>query len=156
MNNYALILAGGSGTRFWPLSRKALPKQFLRMAGKDTFFEATIARAGKIVPEENIFIATNASCLAEIKKQLKKSRVPAGNIILEPKPLNTLPAILLGARMIGLKDPQANILVLPADQLVRDARGFKESLRRALELSARGFICLVGSLPGTPVRATGI
>jgi len=147
MNNYAIILAGGSGTRFWPLSRKGLPKQFLCLVGRDTFFEATVKRAAQVVPQRNIFIMTNAACLAQIKNQLRKFSIPAANLILEPKPLNTLPAILLGTRIIGLKDAQANILVLPADQLIKDVSGFSGALRKCLAFASRGFISLVGIAP---------
>ena len=152
--NYEIILAGGVGSRFWPLSRKALPKQFLKIIGKDTFFEATIRRVEEIIPPGNIFIITNRMYLSEIKKQSRKFKVPQENIVLEPKPLNTLPAIALCAQLISLKDSLANLLVLPSDHYIK-GRGFKETMLKALNLSARDFICLMGVRPDSPCPGYG-
>jgi len=153
--NYAVILAGGVGSRFWPLSRRSHPKQFLRIFGKDSFLEATIRRIQTIVPRENIFIVTNQIYLPEIKRQLRKFRVHQENIILEPKPLNTLPAISLCAQIIRLKDSLANLLVLPSDHYIKDSRGFKSTMFRALSLSAKGLICLIGIKPDSPCLGYG-
>jgi len=144
--NYAIILAGGVGSRFWPLSRKVLPKQFLKILGKDTFFEATIRRVEEIIPRGNIFIVTNVIYSNEIKKESRKFKVPPENIILEPKPLNTLPAVAVCAQLISLKDSLANLLVLPSDHYIK-GRGFKETMLKALSLSAHGHICLAGIRP---------
>lgn len=148
--DYAVILAGGVGSRFWPLSRKSLPKQFLRIMGNDTFLEATIKRTQAIIPHKNIFIITNRIYLEGIKKQIKKFNLPQENIILEPKPLNTLPAISLCAWLIIRKDTQANLLVLPCDHYIKDDRGFKKTMFKALNLSAQGLLCLIGIKPDKP------
>ena len=153
--DYAIILAGGVGSRFWPLSRKSLPKQFLRIMGTDTFLEATLRRIQKIVPNENIFIVTNRIYLDEIARQSKKFKVPRENIILEPQPLNTLPAISLCARIINLKDDQANLLVLPSDHYIKDNASFRKVMLKALNLSAKGFICLTGVKPDSPCSGYG-
>lgn len=153
--DYAIILAGGVGSRFWPLSRKLLPKQFLRIIGKDTFFEATIKRIQKVVANKNIFIVTNQIYLQEIKTQLRKLRIPQENIILEPKPLNTLPAIALCAQLINLRDKQANLLILPSDHYIKDNAGFKRTMIRTLSLSSRGFVCLIGVKPDSPCSGYG-
>ena len=146
---YAIILAGGVGSRFWPLSRKVLPKQFLKIIGKDTFFEATIRRVEEIIPPGNIFIVTNRMYSSEIKKQSRKFKVHPENIILEPKPLNTLPAVAVCAQLISLKDSHANLLVLPSDHYIK-GRGFKEAMLKALSLSEHGAICLSGIRPESP------
>ncbi len=153
--DYAVILAGGVGSRFWPLSRKSLPKQFLRIMGNDTFLEATIKRVQTIIPRENIFIVTNQIYLQEIKRQLQKFRVPQENIILEPKPLNTLPAISLCAWLISRKDTRANLLVLPSDHYIKDNSGFKKTIVKALNLSAQDFLCLIGIKPDKPCLGYG-
>ncbi len=153
--DYAVILAGGVGSRFWPLSRKSLPKQFLRIMGRDTFLEAAIKRVQTIIPHKNIFIITNRIYLQEIKRQLQKFRVPQENIILEPKPLNTLPAISLCAWLISRKDTQANLLVLPSDHYIKDNRGFKKTMFKALNLSAQGLLCLIGIKPDKPCLGYG-
>lgn len=148
--NYAIILAGGAGSRFWPLSRSVLPKQFLRLVGRDTLFEATLRRVTGIVGRRNVFIAANRACLREIKRQLSAFGVPQENIILEPAPKNTLPAILLCARMISLKDDQANVLVLPADHYIGGLALFASACAKGLKISADGFICLLGIRPKSP------
>lgn len=154
--NYAIILAGGSGTRFWPLSRKHLPKQFLKIIEDQSLIEATVRRIQKIIPDNNIFIVTNKIYLDEIKKQLKDFNIPVGNIILEPSPRNTLPAIALCAQIIRLKDPQANLLVSPSDHYIKDIGRFKETAIEALGLAdAGGFLCLIGINPDSPRSGYG-
>lgn len=153
--DYAIILAGGVGSRFWPLSRRMLPKQFLRIIGKETFFEATISRIREIILPNNIFIVSNRAYLQEIKRQLGKFKMPQENIILEPKPLNTMPAIALCAQLINLKDTQANLLVLPSDHYIKDSRSFRDAVVKALNLSAQGFICLMGIRPDSPCPGYG-
>jgi mannose-1-phosphate guanylyltransferase/mannose-6-phosphate isomerase len=148
--NYAIVLAGGIGSRFWPLSRKSLPKQFLRIIGKDTFLEATIRRIQTIIPSKNIFIVTNRIYLREIKRQLRKFNIPQENVILEPKPLNTLPAISLCAQLINLKDPEASLLVLPTDHYIKNKLEFKQDILKALNVAAKGFLCLLG------IKANGL
>ena len=150
MSNYAIILAGGIGSRFWPLSRECLPKQFLRIIGKDTLLETTIKRIRPIILNENIFIVTNRIYLEEIKRQSRKFRIPAENIVLEPKPLNTLPAISLCAQIISLKDNQANLLVLPTDHYIKNRLEFKQDILKAQNLAAKGFLCLMGIKPDSP------
>lgn len=150
MSNYAVILAGGVGSRFWPASREALPKQFLRLIGRDTLFETSLRRVSGIMDPAHIFIATNRSYVAQIRKQIKAFNVPVSNIILEPKPLNTLPAILLCAQLISLKDKEANLLVLPADHYIKGGGLFNDAVFKGLKLSAQDYICLMGIPPEDP------
>jgi len=145
--NYAIILAGGIGSRFWPLSRRHLPKQFLRILKNKSLFESTVRRTRRFIADKNIFIVTNIIYRSEILNQLKNFKVPKENIILEPKPWNTLPAIALCAQFIYLKDPQSNLLVLPSDHYIKNEIRFKEDMLRALRVSQVGLLCLVGIKP---------
>jgi mannose-1-phosphate guanylyltransferase len=153
--NYAVILAGGAGTRFWPLSRKHLPKQFLRIVEKQSLIEATISRIRKIIPDERIFIITNKIYLGEIKQQLRKFNIPQGNIILEPSPRNTLPAIALCAQIIRGKDLKANLLISPSDHYIKDIVRFRKDIFKALNLAEEGFLCLIGIKPDSPRSGYG-
>lgn len=145
--NYAIILVGGIGSRFWPLSREHRPKQFLRIFKKRSLFEATLKRARLIVPDSNIFIVTNKSYLGQIKAQLIDFSIPEENIILEPVAKNTLPAIALCAQFINFREPGANLLVLPSDHYIEDKVKFKETVSEALKLSNVGFLSLIGIKP---------
>ncbi len=153
--NYAIILAGGIGSRFWPLSRTVVPKQFLRIIGRKSLLELTLRRIQAIIPDKNIFIITNRLYLSQIKNQIRDLGILKENIILEPKPLNTLPAISLCARIINLKDNQANLLVLPSDHYIKDSINFKQVILKALDLSSKGFLCLIGIKPDSPCSGYG-
>lgn len=153
--NYAIILAGGIGSRFWPLSRQFLPKQFLRFIDKNSLLEETIRRIQSIIPNKNISIITNQMYLSKIKSQLKSFKIPKENIILEPKPLNTLPAVALGAQLINLKDEQANLLVLPSDHYIKDSIKFRQVISRALDVARDDLLCLMGIKPDSPSTGYG-
>ena len=103
MNQYALILAGGSGTRFWPLSRDHRPKQLLNMFGEGTLLRQAIDRLDGLVPRQNIFILTNHLQEAEVRRQAHD--IPVDNIISEPVRRDTAPAIALGIGLIKAADP---------------------------------------------------
>lgn len=148
--DYAVILAGGSGSRFWPLSRESLPKQFLRITEKQSLIESTVRRIRKIIPEDNIFIVTNNIYLDTIKKQLKKFNIPKSNVILEPRPKNTLPAISLCAQILKLKDPNAKLIVLASDHYIKDSFKFKIAIKKALTAADEGRLCLIGIKPNSP------
>ena len=102
MSNYALILAGGSGTRFWPLSRNAKPKQLLDLFGSGTMLRQAIDRVKGLVPAENIFILTNHLQEAEVRRQA--AELPAENIVAEPARRDTAPAVALGVGLIAARD----------------------------------------------------
>lgn len=153
--NYAVILAGGSGSRFWPLSRKHLPKQFLGVVEKESLLKSTVRRIREIVVDKNIFLVTQKRYLKEIKKQLSGFKIPRENIILEPTPKNTLPAILLCTQILSLKDKQAKIMVFPSDHYIKGSTAFKKAMRGVLQLAEKGFICLVGIKPDKPRSGYG-
>src|SRR5438132_11593385 len=126
---YALILAGGSGERFWPLSRKSRPKQLLSLFSERTLLESTLARLDGLVAAQNILILTNRDQEAAVRALLPD--LPAENIVAEPAKRDTAPAIALGAGMVSARDASATMLVLPADHLIQDKAGFQQTLRVA-------------------------
>ena len=126
---YVLILAGGSGERFWPLSRKSRPKQLLSLLSKETMLEATVRRLDGLVPPENILILTNADQEAGVRALC--ASLPRENIVAEPAKRDTAAAIALGAGWIARRAPNATMVVLPADHLIRDSAAFQATLRTA-------------------------
>lgn len=133
MSNYALILAGGSGTRFWPLSRNAKPKQLLDLFGNGTMLRQAVNRVSGLVPAENIFILTNHLQEAEVRRQV--AEIPAENIVAEPARRDTAPAVALGIGLIAARDPQANMIVIPSDSLILDDNAFRALAEDALKLA---------------------
>ncbi|MCW0220249.1 MAG: sugar phosphate nucleotidyltransferase, partial [Prosthecobacter sp.] len=117
-SRYALILAGGSGQRFWPVSRDALPKQLLKLFGDKTLLEMTVERLKGLVPLENILILTNKQQEATVRTLLPQ--LPDENIIAEPEKRDTAPAIALGVGWVVARDPGATMMVLPADHLIQN------------------------------------
>jgi len=133
---YAVILAGGSGRRFWPLSRDSKPKQLLKLFGDETLLEQALARLEGLVPREHILILTNKEQEAAVRALLGDA-VPAENILAEPDKRDTAPAIALGIGWVAARDPEAVMMVLPADQLIKDRAAFQECLRGAVEVAGR-------------------
>jgi len=129
-NTYALILAGGSGTRFWPLSRNSLPKQLLDLFGNGTLLEQTIRRLDGVVPLENILILTNEKQLDAVRANA--TMIPAENIFAEPAKRDTGPAVALGVALVAARNPNALMMVLPSDQLIQDAAAFRSVMGDAL------------------------
>src|SRR5262245_50410207 len=113
---HAVILAGGSGERFWPLSREDRPKPFLAFFGSTSLLRATFLRVRPLVPPERVWVVTAQSLVARVRRELPE--VPARNILGEPQGRNTAPAIALAALRIAALDPDALLLVLPADAWV--------------------------------------
>src|SRR5919198_2166912 len=113
---YALILAGGSGERFWPLSRRARPKQLLRLVSKRALLEETVARLESLVPAERILILTNSEQETMVRKLL--ASFPKDNIVAEPAKRDTAAAVALGAGWVAAHDHSATMLVLPADHVL--------------------------------------
>jgi mannose-1-phosphate guanylyltransferase len=131
---YALILAGGSGTRFWPLSRDSRPKQLLDLFGDTTLLNQTIDRLSGLIPKKNILILTNK--LQEDAVREVASDLPAENIFAEPAKRDTGPAVALGAGLIAARDPEATMVVLPADQLIQDVAAFHSVMADAITTAA--------------------
>jgi len=131
---YALILAGGSGTRFWPLSRNDKPKQLLNLFGNATMLEQTVQRIEGVVPPENILILTNEIQEAGVK-EVTKGIIPEENIFTEPARRDTAPAVALGIGLVAAKDPDANMIALPADHLIEDQKSFQKVINDAITIA---------------------
>ncbi len=129
-NTYALILAGGSGTRFWPLSRNDKPKQLLDLFGNGTLLEETINRLAGLVPVENILILTNSLQVDSVREIA--TMLPAENIFAEPAKRDTAPAVALGIGLIAARNPDAVMMVLPSDQLIKDHHAYLSVMKDAL------------------------
>ena len=154
MSQYALILAGGSGTRFWPLSRNDKPKQLLDLFGNGTMLCQAIARLEGLVPTENIFILTNCKQEAEVRRQA--AVLPAENIVAEPARRDTAPAVALGIGLIAARDPQAQMIIIPSDSLILDDASFRSLAADALSLAAREpALITIGIKPTWPCPSYG-
>src|SRR3979411_1130608 len=126
---YALILAGGSGERFWPLSRRTRPKQLLRLVSKTVLLEDTIARLNGWVPPQRILVLTNGEQEAAVRYLLKD--FPAENILAEPAKRDTAAAVALGTGWVAIRDHSATMIVLPADHVIDDTAAFQKTLTAA-------------------------
>ncbi len=133
---YAVIMAGGSGTRFWPQSTKALPKQFLNLFGKNTMIQNTADRIKEVIPQERIMVVTNADYTDIVKEQLPK--VPEENIVGEPVAKNTAPCVAIAAELLYKKDPDAVMVVLPADHHITNPDEFLKVLKSAVTKAEQG------------------
>jgi len=142
-----LILSGGSGTRLWPVSRKNLPKQFLALAGKGTLFQQTIARTRALPDVAAPIVVASEDHRFLAADQLLESGIEDANIVLEPLARNTAPAIALGALQALQRDPEAILLVLPADHLIGDTAAFVDAVQLALPLAAQDWLVTFGIRP---------
>ena len=133
---YAVVLAGGSGERFWPLSRRATPKQFLRLFSDRSLLEETVRRLDGLIPAENILILTNQEQEAAIRKALPDH--PEHNIFAEPVKRDTAPAIALGLGIIASRNPSATMAVLPADHRISNVEAFQSDLKSAAQTAELG------------------
>ncbi|MGG7178120.1 mannose-1-phosphate guanylyltransferase [Clostridium paraputrificum] len=129
----AVIMAGGKGTRFWPLSTEEKPKQFLNLVGSDTMIQMTVSRIEPIIPIERIFVCTGKRYVGLVKEQLPN--LPERNIIIEPEGRNTAPCIALSALVIKRYYKEATMVVLPSDHLIGDENKFRD-----IVLSAEKFL----------------
>ncbi len=145
MNRYGLILAGGRGTRFWPLSRKKRAKQVLNIAGERTMIQATVDRLGPLLPPERIWVLTNGHLRDEIVRQLPE--VPKQQILAEPEQRNTAPAIGLAAHILHSIDPDAVMGVFPSDHIIDKPKPYLRSVKAAFAAAAKGKIALLGIAP---------
>ncbi len=143
---YALILAGGSGERFWPLSRKARPKQLLQLVSERTLLEETVVRLEGLVPPERILILTNVEQEAAVRALLPG--FPKANIVAEPAKRDTAAAVALGAGWVAARDHMATMVVLPADHVIKDTAAFQKTLQTAATAAEEsGALVTIGIKP---------
>ncbi|MRG97396.1 mannose-1-phosphate guanylyltransferase [Polyangium spumosum] len=150
---FALILAGGAGTRFWPASRAARPKQLLPLVGKAPLIRQTAERIEPLVGWERLFVATGTHLVEPTAEALPE--LYAENTLVEPAARNTAPCIGWAAFHIARKNPDAVLMVLPSDHHVRDVPGFRRALERAVASAARGTITTIGIKPTHPETGYG-
>ncbi|MDC8448491.1 MAG: mannose-1-phosphate guanylyltransferase/mannose-6-phosphate isomerase [Nitrospira sp.] len=153
---YPVIMAGGSGTRFWPLSRHLFPKQLLRISGEYTLIQQTMRRVMGCAPAANVLISTNAAQADLIRSQLVDWKEDLANgFLLEPEGRNTAPAIALAALEVLTRDPAGLMLVVPADHVVTGQRDFQVAVRLAAQLAAEGYLVTFGIKPIRPETGYG-
>lgn len=150
MSIWALLLAGGSGTRFWPLSRRQEPKQFLTLGGPGTLLEQTFARVQRTVPVEHIAVVTGAAHADRVGEQM-----PGAQVWVEPAAMNTAPAVALGMARIAREDPDAIVFVLPADHAIEDPDALDALFERAESLAGSGELVTFGVPPTEPATGFG-
>lgn len=152
---YALILAGGSGTRFWPASRKQRPKQLLALgpSGNKSLLRATVDRLARIAPPDRVRIATGVHLAESIRSELPELSEQA--LLLEPMAKNTAPCIAWAAFDLFRADPDAVLVVLPSDQFAANGSAFEATITEAISCAAKGAIATVGIVPTRPETGYG-
>ena len=152
-NLYALIMAGGGGTRLWPLSRKTRPKQMLPLVEDRTMFQVAVDRLDPLLPPERILIVTGRDQVDELRRSVPE--VPAENFIVEPFMRNNGPAVGLATVHIQRRFPEAVVAVLTADQHIADKARFRRVLAGGGELAMQGHIVTLGIYPSFPATGYG-
>ena len=153
-DRFVIIMAGGRGERFWPLSREKMPKQLLTLLGKRSFLQSAVDRVLPLVPAKNIFIITNTAQVAEVRKQLPK--LPKDNVVAEPVGRDTCAAVTLGAALVGARSTTGVMAVLPADHVIPDEKKFQQVLSDAFDVAAQGqAIVTIGIKPAEPSTGYG-
>lgn len=153
-NIYAVIMAGGVGSRFWPKSRERSPKQFLEIAGSGTMIQNTVTRIQGVVPAMNTFVVTN-----KLQEELTYNQlpfIPSENILIEPIGRNTAPCIGLAATLIHRIDPKGIMVVLPADHMIRNVDEFLRVLKVAVKVAGESdALITIGIKPSRPETGYG-
>lgn len=151
---YIVILAGGSGTRFWPVSRTAKPKQLISICGDRTMLQRTVERVLPLRPKR-ILIVTNLLQEQETRRQLSPYRDVPVDVVAEPLARNTAPAIGLAATIIAAHDPGGVMVVLPADHFIRDEQALRDTLSAAAGTARSGCLVTLGIVPTRPETGYG-
>jgi mannose-1-phosphate guanylyltransferase len=153
-DRYVIIMAGGRGERFWPVSREQTPKQLIRLLGDRSFLQQAVDRVLPLVPLKNILVITNAAQAAAVRKQLPK--LPKENVVAEPVGRDTCAAVTLGAAIVGARSTTAVMAVLPADHVIPEEKKFQQVLADAFDLAGRGQVMVtIGIQPTEPATGYG-
>jgi mannose-1-phosphate guanylyltransferase/mannose-6-phosphate isomerase len=153
---HAVILAGGSGTRLWPLSRTLLPKQLLALDGDQSLLKRTAGRALRLFAPDRVWVVTNEEHIFEVRGQVREvdPKLEAGTLA-EPQGKNTLPAVLLALDKITAKDPEALVAVFPSDHMINDQDLWRDSLLEGMPLAKDGRLVTFGVSPAKPETGYG-
>jgi mannose-1-phosphate guanylyltransferase len=153
-DRFVIIMAGGKGERFWPVSREKTPKQLSALLGDRSFLQQAVQRVLPLVPVENILVITNQVQASEVRRQLPK--LPKENVIAEPVGRDTAAAVTLGAALVGARSTTGVMAVLPADHVIAEEKKFQQVLSDALDLAGRGqAIVTIGIKPTEPATGYG-
>ena len=153
-DRFVIIMAGGRGERFWPLSREKTPKQLIKLLGDKSFLQEAVANVLPLVPLKNIFIITNAAQAPEVRKQLPK--LPKDNVVAEPVGRDTCAAVTLAAAIVGARSTTGVMAVLPADHVIPETKKFQQVLSDAFDVAAQGqAIVTIGIKPSEPATGYG-
>lgn len=152
-NYYAVIMAGGGGTRLWPLSRQSMPKQMLRLINDQSLFQIAVQRLAGIFPQDKILVVTVAEQASVLRQQTPE--IPDENFILEPEPRGTASVIGLASIVLQKRDPAAVMAVLTSDHFIGDVDKFQELLRSAFLVAQDGYLVTLGIEPTTPSTGYG-
>ena len=149
---YAIVMAGGAGTRLWPLSRRKTPKQLLSLAGDASLLQQSVSRLAPLLEPKDIFVITSQAHVRVTREQLPQ--LPPDNVLGEPLARNTAVAAALATAMAG-RDPDEVALILPADHFVADAAAFVSALAEAVRVAERGYLVTLGVVPDGPATGYG-
>ena len=152
-HTYAVIMAGGGGTRLWPVSRKERPKQLLPLLGKETLFQSTVARLETLFPPERILVVTVAEQAREMREQVPA--IPEENYLIEPAPRGTASVVALAAAVLQKRDPQAVMAIQTADHHIRNKDLFNYLIKTALDVAEKDYLVTLGITPTFPSTGYG-
>ena len=154
LDRFVVILAGGRGERFWPVSREKTPKQLLPLLGRQSFLQEAVERVLPLVPRKNIFVITNEVQAPEVCRQLPG--LPRENVVAEPIGRDTCAAVTLGAALVGARSTTGVMAILPADHVIPDGKKFQRVLEDGFDLAGRGqAIVTIGIQPTEPSTGYG-
>ena len=153
-DRFVIIMAGGRGERFWPVSREKTPKQLITLLGGKSFLQQAVERVLPLVPIKNVIVITNSVQAPEVRRQIP--RLPKENVIAEPVGRDTCAAVTLGAALAGARSTTAVMAVLPADHVIPEEKKFQQVLGDAFDLASRGqAIVTIGIKPTEPATGYG-
>jgi mannose-1-phosphate guanylyltransferase len=150
---YAVIMAGGGGTRLWPLSRQARPKQMVSLFDERTLFQTSVARLEGLFTHDRIYVVTVEEQARELQAQCPD--IPAENFLLEPRPRGTAPVVGLAAVVLRQRDPDALMAVLTSDHYIGDEEAYRRTLRAGLQAAEDGYLVTLGIAPTFPATGYG-